>query len=64
MIAGLVPQAVTACVTTYACVGITVWGVRDPDSWHRSRPDMCKLFSRGSPDRVAFTESIGDALQA
>jgi endo-1,4-beta-xylanase len=36
MIAGLVPQAVTACVTTSACVGITAWGVRDPDSWRAS----------------------------
>jgi GH35 family endo-1,4-beta-xylanase len=33
MIADLIPQAVTACVTTSACVGFTVRGVRDPDSW-------------------------------
>ncbi|KAF8137866.1 glycoside hydrolase superfamily [Mycena galopus ATCC 62051] len=50
---------VNACLAVPACVSITVWGVRDPDSW---RPTTnCLLFDANWQPKYAFSRLIGVA---
>lgn len=50
-------QAMTqACINVSACVGITVWGVRDSDSWRSSEAPL--LFDGSSNKKAAYTSVL------
>ena len=53
-------QVVNACLAVSRCGGITVWGVRDPDSW---RDDNPLLFDGSGNKKAAYTSTL-DALNA
>jgi endo-1,4-beta-xylanase len=59
-------QVVQACLSTSACVGITVWGISDRDSWVPSVfPGLgdADLYDANMSPKPAY-QAVVEALQA
>ena len=58
--AGIYSTVTRACLAVARCTGITVWGIRDSDSWRSDNP---LLFDGSGTKKAAYT-SVLNALNA
>ncbi|MFD5419325.1 non-reducing end alpha-L-arabinofuranosidase family hydrolase [Streptomyces sp. NPDC127069] len=54
-------DTVKACLSVARCTGITVWGIRDGDSWRRGESPL--LFDENGRPKTAYT-AVVNALKA